>query len=264
MDAVNKPGFSTTAASAAVVRRQAQPQPSDAEAVGKMDAAVTEEEPQLSPLAKQLSDAAVRAAHRDSLLSRKELAELAAQIRDRIAGANYTSAKEFYDAQKPDTDNVELLDRARHATAFINGTAGNPFKGLSRDQLSLITYDESGIFTINERRAASWEADAQHQEWARYIIDKMDVERQRTGRSDEALLETIHYYDSLPRIEVAAYGNYEAMIRLQMGAVEIEWPEFNTSLLDMVANEWKPAAERENAAGDSGSAKGLGNEGGAS
>nr|WP_314876624.1 hypothetical protein [uncultured Pseudomonas sp.] len=251
MDAVNTPGFSTSAAAnATVVRRQAQL--SEAETVGKMDPAVAEEEPQLSPLAKQLSYAAVRAAHRDSLLSRKELAELAAQIRDRIGGANYTSAKEFYDAQKPDTDNVELLDRARHATDFINGEGSNPFKGLSRDQLSLITYDESGSFTINERRAASWEADAQHQEWARYIIDKMDIERQRTGRSDEALLETIHYYDSLPRIEVAAYGNYEAMIRMQMGAVEIEWPEFNTSLLDMVANEWKPAAERENAAGDAG------------
>jgi len=185
---------------------------------------------------------------------------LAAQIRDRIGGANYTAAKEFYDAQKPDTDNVELLDRARHATDFINGTGSNPFRGLSRDQLSLITYDESGSFTVNERRAASWEADAQHQDWARYIIDKMDAERQRTGRSDDALLETIHYYDSLPRIEVAGYGNYEAMIRMQMGAVEIEWPEFNMSLLDMVANEWKPANERKDAAGDEGSAKGLGKE----
>lgn len=259
MDVVNKqlPSISASA-SAAVVRRQVQP--SEAEIVAKLDAGVAREEPQLSPLAKQLSEASARAALRDSLLSRKELAELAAQIRDRIGGANYTSAKEFYDAQKPDTDNVELLDRARHATDFINGTGSNPFRGLSRDQLSLITYDESGSFTVNERRAASWEADAQHQDWARYIIDKMDAERQRTGRSDDALLETIHYYDSLPRIEVAGYGNYEAMIRMQMGAVEIEWPEFNTSLLDMVANEWKPANEREDAAGDEGSAKGLGNE----
>lgn len=259
MDGVNKQGASIfAAASATVVRRYVEP--IDAEHVAKLDASVAEKEPQLSALAKQLSDAAARAAIRDSLLSRKELAELAAQIRERIGGANYESAKDFYDSQMPESDNAELLERARHATDFINGKGSNPFKGLSRDQLSLITYDEGGSFTINERRAASWEADAQHQEWAKYIVDKMDAERQLTGRSDKALLETIHYYDSLPRIEVAAYGNYEAMIRMQMGAVEIEWPEFNTSLLDMVANNWKPAVEREKSPGEGGTADSLGPE----
>ncbi|MFP3449799.1 hypothetical protein SB765_33250, partial [Pseudomonas sp. SIMBA_067] len=37
-----------------------------------------------------------------------------------------------------------------------NGVDSNPFKGLVREQLSLIAHDEGGSFTINERRAA-WE-----------------------------------------------------------------------------------------------------------
>lgn len=206
----------------------------------KTSDAKNQREPELSTLAKQLSAAAERAAARDSQLSRRELAELASLIRDRIGGQVYTLAKEFYDAQRPDTEDPELLERARQATEFVNGKGVNPFKGLSREQLSLITYDESGAFTVNERRAASSEADSQHNEWAKYIMSKMDAERQQTGRNDQALYEIIDYYNSLPPIEVAGYGNYEAIIRSQIGLQEVEWPEFNTSLIDMIANEWKP------------------------
>ena len=194
----------------------------------------------LSSLSQQLSAAAGRAAARDSQLSRKELAALASRIHDQIGGEQYWIFKDSYDAQRPDTDDAQWLERIQQATDFVNAKGPNPFKGMSREQLSLITYDQEGSFTINERRAASAEAGAQEFEWAKYIIDKMDAERRSTGRSDQAMLETIAHYDSLPRIDVAAYGNYEATIRntLQMQEFEVHWPTFGGTLLDQLANEW--------------------------
>lgn len=119
-------------------------------------------EVELSAFAQQLGAAAERAAARDSQLSRKELAAFAARILDSIGGAGYLLAKDFYDSQLPDTDDPELIERAKKANAFAMGTGDNPFKGLSRDQLSLIIYDESGAFTISERRAALSERTEQH------------------------------------------------------------------------------------------------------
>lgn len=54
----------------------------------------------------------------------------------------------------PNTDDLELLARAKQATSLVNGSGSNPFKGMSRDQLALIAYDDSGTFTVNEQRAA--------------------------------------------------------------------------------------------------------------
>ncbi|WP_392469092.1 hypothetical protein [Pseudomonas sp. xss_2] len=199
------------------------------------------QETELSNLAKQLSAAAERAAARDASLSREELADFASKILDKLMGDSYLLAKDFFDEFLPDTDDPELLERARQANAFAKGRGENPFKGLSRDQLSLIIYDESGAFTINERRAARVERTEQHNEWARYIIDKMGAEYRQTGRNDQGLHEILDFYNSLPRIEVAQYGNYEADINMQLAMHEVEWPEFNTSLIDMLAHEWKPS-----------------------
>ncbi|MFV3405527.1 hypothetical protein ACNFIC_16510 [Pseudomonas sp. NY15463] len=195
-------------------------------------------EVELSSFAKQLAAAAERAAARDASLSRKELADFASKVLDKIGGDAYLLAKDFFDNFLPDTDDPELLERARQANAFATGRGDNPFKGLSREQLSLIIYDESGAFTINERRAARAERTDQHNEWARYIIDKMGAEYRQTGRNDQGLHEILDFYNSLPRIEVAQYGNYEANIKMQLAMHEVEWPEFNTSLIDMLANEW--------------------------
>ncbi|AGZ33656.1 MULTISPECIES: hypothetical protein [Pseudomonas] len=202
-------------------------------------------EVELSAFAQQLGAAAERAAARDSQLSRKELAAFAARILDSIGGAGYLLAKDFYDSQLPDTDDPELIERAKKANAFAMGTGDNPFKGLSRDQLSLIIYDESGAFTISERRAALSERTEQHNAWARHIIDKMNSEYRKTGRIDNGLQETLDYYKSLPPVEVAQYGNYEAGIMMQMGLQEVERPEFNISLMDLMANEWKLATESD-------------------
>lgn len=194
---------------------------------------------QLSGLAKKLSAAAELASQRDSHLSRTELADLAAKIVDRLGGLTYSLAKDFYDSQLPDTQDLEWLERARQANDFAKGKGENPFKGFTREQLSLIIHEETGAFTVSERRAALAEKTDQHNQWAQYIIGKMNAEYQLTGRNDKGLYEIRDFYNSLPPIEVAEYGNYESNIMMQLSMHEVEWPEFNTSLIDMVAKEWQ-------------------------
>nr|WP_158683640.1 hypothetical protein [Pseudomonas palleroniana] len=98
----------------------------------------------VSALAHQLNEAATRAVQKsDSPL-------------DLITGDNYFASKTVHDTEMPNTHDPQLLARARQATGFVNGVDSNPFKGLVREQLSLIAHDEGGSFTINERRAA-WE-----------------------------------------------------------------------------------------------------------
>lgn len=215
---------------------------------------------QLSSLAKKLSAAAELAAERDSRLSRKELADLAARIMDRIGGLTYSLAKDFYDSQLPDTQDEEWLERARKANDFARGKGENPFKGLPREQLSLIVHDESGAFTVSERRAALMEKTDQHNQWAHAIIDKTNAEYKQTGRTDQGLREILDFYSSLPPIEVAEYGNYEANIMMQLSQQEVEWPEFNTSLVDLVAKQWK-SEEKPIAMHYDAAAGGLGEEG---
>jgi len=198
------------------------------------------ENSELSSLSRQLSAAAQRAALRDSQLSRSELSALAARILDRLSGASYSFSKSSHDAFLPNTDDAELLDRARRATDFTNGRGPNPFAGLSADQLSLITYDEGGDFTVNERRAARFELADRRSEWQFYITHKMDGERQQTGRAEHGIYEIMDYYRALPPIEEAQIkSNWEIDYMMLLSQSEVEWPEFNTSLIDMVAKEWR-------------------------
>lgn len=100
----------------------------------------------VSTLAHQLSEAATRAEARRGQNTPHPL--------DSITGDTYLANKTQHDAELPKTATPELLARARQATAFVNGVDSNPFKGLARDQLSLIAHDEGGAFTTHERRAA--------------------------------------------------------------------------------------------------------------
>lgn len=206
-------------------------------------------EPELSALAKQLSAAAERAAARDAAMSRQELADFALGVLDKLMGPTYSLGRDVFDNQVPDTDDPELLERARQANAFATGQGENPFKGLSREQLSLIIYDESGDFTVNERRAARIERTAQHNEWARSMMDKMGAEYRQTGRTDNGLREVIDFYDSLPRIEVAQYGNYETALILQGNMPEADWPEVSTALFDLLVNHWEQPDDTPDAQG---------------
>ncbi|MBV4529903.1 hypothetical protein HU719_000420 [Pseudomonas sp. SWRI107] len=199
---------------------------------------------QLSSLAKQIQAAAERAAERDRILSRDQLATLAKDILERLSGGSYLLSKSAHDGYRPSTDDPELLLRAEQATDFANGKGSNPFSGLSHEQLSFITYDEGGEFTVNERRAALIELADRHGKWTQAVTQKLHAERQRTGGIDQGVGEILDYLHALPPIEEAQIlGNYDVNLRMQLSGAEIDWPEFNTSLLDLLANNWGHAEE---------------------
>lgn len=182
--------------------------------------------PTLSTLSRQLAESAVRAEHRDTTLSRKQLAELAGKLNDQISGDHYSANKAKHDNEVPDTTDPELLARAKSATDFVNLASiwdqrdKNPFVGLSTDQLTLIIYDDSGSYTVNERRAASYGAHAIYEDWAKKVCDMAMDEYNRTGvaQSPKVLAEMLSYYRTLPRIEQAQYPEgYEAGLQSKLG-----------------------------------------------
>ncbi|SLM61319.1 MULTISPECIES: hypothetical protein [Dickeya] len=161
-------------------------------------------QPQLSGMARLLSEAATRASARDASTDRRGLATLASTVAEKLFGAGYNQNKAAFDAEVPDSSDAQRLAQARQATDFTNGKGANPFKGMSRDKLALIAYDESGAFTVNERRAAWQESYDQEQDWKRAVIAKMNDEYERKGRVSASTYKSIlEHYQSLPAIEEA-------------------------------------------------------------
>ncbi|RRV09287.1 hypothetical protein EGJ27_05810 [Pseudomonas sp. v388] len=158
-----------------------------------------------STLAIQLNESAARAASRENSHSSKSLGALAKDIIDRIAGRSYYANRQLHDAEVPNTDDATLLERARQATRFANGTGKNPFAGLSQDDLRLIMYDDSGLYTINERSAAFSENYAQEELWNRAMAQRYVEEYNQTGKSTETLMMILAHYNELPPIEKAQY-----------------------------------------------------------
>lgn len=180
----------------------------------------------VSNLARQLAESATRASARDAGQSHASLSALASSLLDQITGAAYSANKAAHDKQVPATDDPELLARARQATEFVNSTltvgsktADNPFAGLSREQLALITYDDGGTFTVNERRAAYEESRRQEQAWSREVSDKAQQEYDSTGRMTGFFKEVQAHYNSLSAIEQAQYpANYAAQVQQHIDA----------------------------------------------
>lgn len=182
--------------------------------------------PTLSVLSRQLADSAVRAEHRESTLNRKQLDELAGKLNEQMSGDAYYANKAMHDKEAPDSSDPERLARAKAATDFVSGmikgdpTVKNPFTGLSRDQLTLIKYDDSGAYTVNERRAAMYGANALREEWAKKVCDLAMEEYKRTGvaQSPKVLAEMLSEYRALPSIEQAQHPEgYEASLQTRLG-----------------------------------------------
>ena len=152
-----------------------------------------------------MNESATRAEARDASLSRRALGAKATVLLSQIAGDSYFANKANNDAEVPNTDNPELLARARKATQFENGSGSNPFAGLSRDQLALITYDESGTFTVNERRAAWSEAFHQESAWRQMVVAMATAEYNGTGKLTHFFTAVLDHYKTLPGIEQAQY-----------------------------------------------------------
>ncbi|MGP9417358.1 hypothetical protein ACT3R4_18450, partial [Halomonas sp. AOP7-E1-9] len=127
-----------------------------------------------------------------------------------ITGQGYHNNRARYDAEVPNTDDPELLERAKQATSFVNGRGSNPFSGLSQDQLVLIIYDDSGTFTANERRAAWQEDYDQRQEWKQAVIARGKLEYSQTGKMTEFFKEVLGNYNELPPIMQAQYPDFYA------------------------------------------------------
>lgn len=161
----------------------------------------------VSSLAQQLSAAALRANERNTTLSRAQLHEKARTIIWEISLDNDSFSRAAHDSVVPKSDDPERLARAEQATDFRNGKAGNPFKELTREELDLIAYDESGDFTVNERHAALRESSDRYSVWNKQIAATLSAEGDSTGTIINSLKEILEYYKSMPVMELAAYDS---------------------------------------------------------
>ncbi|ROP62235.1 hypothetical protein EDF81_0718 [Enterobacter sp. BIGb0383] len=167
----------------------------------------------LSSLAQQLSDSASRAEEYAGL-SRKELGAKATDLLSKITGTAYDANRAINNAEVPDSSDPERLARAAQATKFVNGNGSNPFAGLSRDSLALISYDDSGLYTTNERRAAWEEAFDQESAWRKEFAAKAMAEYNSTGKLTDSFSTALVHFKTLPAIEQAQYpGDYEAKLQ---------------------------------------------------
>lgn len=162
---------------------------------------------EISLLGRQLADAALRATERENSLSREQLGKKGFDTRQYLNNqfeAFMGGSKAFFDADIPLSGDSEAMARASQAADYLKGQAGNPFKGMSREQLGLIVYDESGEFTATERYAALKEAAMQESEWRKKICEKMMDDYNRMAKfSKESYAELIAHEQGLPAIERA-------------------------------------------------------------
>ncbi|QWT42145.1 hypothetical protein [Dickeya dadantii] len=160
-----------------------------------------------SLLERQLHDAAGRASARAAALSRQELHQKARTLLDQLTGLDNDSYQDDRGGQPAD-DTPERLARARQASDFVNGHAANPFNGLAYHQLSLIVYDESGVFTLNERRAAWSEAYAQDQAWRQHVVTQARLNSRHPQWQIRFFTEVLKNYRALSAIEKAQYPRH--------------------------------------------------------
>ena len=210
---INQVGTPYSTSTQAADTQRAATQSATADGVVNADSQ-TKQEVVFSSLAQQLSDSANRADAEYAGLSRKELGAKATTLLKKITGPDYDANRAINNAEVPDSSDPERLGRAADATKFVNGSGKNPFAGLSRDQLALITYDDSGLYTTNERRAAWEESYDQEYAWRQDVVAKAMAEYNSSGKLTGFFSEVLDHYKTLPAIEQAQYPeNYEAKLQ---------------------------------------------------
>jgi hypothetical protein len=107
--------------------------------------------------------------------------------------------------QAPQPSDAASTQSASAATAYLEGNGANPFKGLSREQLSTITNDDSGSFTVNEKRAAYRQAHSEEEAWRMQVIAKAVQEYEGSGKLTEFFKESLAHFMDLPKMEQALY-----------------------------------------------------------
>ncbi|MBI6683620.1 hypothetical protein YA0697_18065 [Pseudomonas viridiflava] len=166
------------------------------------------------------------------------MSEKARQVTEQLIGRSYDDNKARHDAEVPDSIDPDRLARAKEATRFTNGSGTNPFAGMSREQLSVIAYDEGGDFTVNEKKAAWLESYHQETIWRQKVVAQGSAEYSSTGKLTQFFTSVLDHYKALPAIEQSTYdAGYET--RLQ-------------AFIDLDFNYWTHTAE-----GKGGSAQSL-------
>lgn len=194
--------------------------------------------PMLSGLSRQLAESALRAEARDKSMTRRELGAEAGRILREKTESNWRSDEIGYVNQVPDTTDPELLERARQASEYVaryargNLGAENPFAGLSREQLNLITYDEEGPYTLHERTAAYDAVCDIERKWNHALWGPERLESAaNNGRTPMFLTEVLAHYRTLEPIEQAQYPDiYES--RLEREIKEESDPTFTDKKSD--------------------------------
>lgn len=165
-----------------------------------------------------------------SLMTQSQLKEEAQRILAPITGYTSDAAIAKADAEVPNTDDPEILARAKQATAFLKNDASNPFLRMSRETLVGIVYDDSGSYTTNERMAALSEQQRQDSIYWRNVF----AESTSQGSQRAIYKASIDYYNQLSPLERAIDNyppGYAALMQVKMNAPEDkdktpydEWP----------------------------------------
>lgn len=126
--------------------------------------------------------------------------------------------------QPPDADAQRSADAA---TEFVNSrrASANPFAGLSREQLATIANDESGTFTINERRAAWDQAYKEEEAWREQVVAKAMQEYHQTGKLTNFFKDVLAHFETLPALEQSQYpANYASDLTAK---IKLDFNYFN-------------------------------------
>jgi hypothetical protein len=130
-------------------------------------------------------------------------------------------------SEVPEPNDDASAQSAMSATAFVDGKSPNPFAGLSRDQLATIAHDESGTFTVNERRAAYTQAYQEEQAWRSQVVAAGMREYNETGKMTNFFQSVLGHFEGLPDLEKATYPeNYADDLRAK---IKLDFNYFNHS-----------------------------------
>lgn len=169
----------------------------------------------LSAFALQLISSEALLTQRENTLSRSQLATFATDTFNQLQGVPYAANRAAYDSQVPNTDDPQLLALAKQATQFDanqatgNSSVASPFASLSDAQLQAITYDGSGQYTVNERKAADYESYNREETWRVQVAAQAQQEYNSTGDLTDFFTAVLKHYESMSPIQQSTYpANY--------------------------------------------------------
>lgn len=200
----------------------------------------------ISPMARQLSDALQRANQRDASLNRDQLRAVAQKALAQIHSVRLAAPHTINDNERPDSDDPDILDRARRATDFKNNLGPNPFKGMSAELLAAVTYDDSGTFTLHERRAAWSESYDQREAWGCRVAAGVMLEYSLTRNVTKAYGQMLDYYRTQPPIEQAQMpDNHEKDLLEKITSILDNPDQWHDASLYDVLRRWLTAQPQQ-------------------